>query len=578
MKPERPDIFTGTVVPFTGTRTRAALTVLVLSILLLPLPPAVAAPPPAPRLVVILVVDQMRADYVDRFGPHWTGGLRRLLDEGAWFREAAYPYMTTVTCVGHSTIVTGSLPRTHGIVANQWWDRASAAPVKCESDTNESLVSYGAPVKGGTSARNLMVPALPDELRLQSAAAPRIVTASIKSYTATMMAGRMADAAVWFDVGAHALVTSSAFAREPVPFVARFVKTHPIEAGAASDWRKLLPESEYQYTDDGPGEKPPAPWTNRFPHAFRGTGGPTGDDFYSRWVESPFSDAYLGQFAEAALDELKLGQGRGTDYLAISFSALDEVGHYFGPRSHEVQDVLVRLDRTLGSLLAHLDRSVGRGRYVVALTADHGVSPIPEQVASFGLPAGRIPAADLTARLEKALEPALGPGRKVARLISGNVYFEPGIFAKLQASPEVMNAAISSLQSAPGVLRVLRSDDLTRSSAGAGDRIVRAAAAGFFPGRSGDLIIVPRPYWVLGSADPTSHGSPWAYDQRVPLALYGQGIRRGQYFGASAPVDIAPTLAFLCGVTLPAPDGRILSEALLPTPAPVAAGAAPVRR
>jgi len=142
---------------------------------------ASAAPAPrrVPKLVVILVVDQLRADYIDQYGHNWTGGLRRLMDEGAWFREAAYPYMTTVTCVGHSTIVTGSLPRTHGIIGNSWWDRGSGRSMSCVSDADQTLISYGAPVKGGTSTKNLLVPAFPDELRMQTGVAPRIVTASM---------------------------------------------------------------------------------------------------------------------------------------------------------------------------------------------------------------------------------------------------------------------------------------------------------------------------------------------------------------------------------------------------------------
>jgi predicted AlkP superfamily pyrophosphatase or phosphodiesterase len=530
-------------------------------------PLASPAPPHAPRLVVILVVDQMRADYVDKYAQHWTSGLRRLMDEGAWFREASYPYMTTVTCVGHSTIVTGSLPRTHGIVGNSWWDRESGKAMGCVTDADQSLISYGAPVKGGTSTKNLLVPAFPDELRAQSGIAPRIVTASMKDYTATTLAGRRADAVAWFSATARSLVTSSVFSSTPVPFVAAFVKAHPIEAYFGKAWTKLLPESAYLYEDDAAGEGTVANGTTMFPHLLRGAGNAPDAGFYAAWEESPFSDEYLGLFAEAAVDELKLGRGHGIDYLAISFSALDHVGHDFGPRSHEVQDVLARLDRTVGSLLARLDRSVGRQNYVLALSADHGVAPVPEQAARFGLTGGRVSGAELIARVEKALEPTLGAGKKVATLSSGGLYFAPGVFAKLQANPDAMQAALDAARSTPGVARVFRADEIGHPFAEPDDPIERAAAANFYPPRSPDFVVLLRPYFIVGSGSSgTTHGSAYGYDQHVPLFLLGQGIKAGQYLAPSSPVDIVPTLAFLCGITLSAPDGRVLNEALLPAP------------
>jgi predicted AlkP superfamily pyrophosphatase or phosphodiesterase len=538
---------------------------------------AAPAPRRVPKLVVILVVDQMRADYVEQYGNNWTGGLRRLMTEGAWFREVAYPYMTTVTCAGHSTIVTGSLPRTHGITGNSWWDRENGRLLPCVSDADKTLISYGAPARGGTSTKNLLVPTLPDELRAQTAVAPRIVTASMKDYTATTMAGRRADAAVWFNLTAHAFTTSTAFTSEPVPFVASFVKSHPIDAYFGKSWNKLLPESAYLYADDGLAEQPIGNATNKFPHFLRGVTNVPDAAFYAAWEESPFSDEYLGLFAETAIDALRLGQRQSIDYLAVSFSALDAVGHDFGPRSHEVQDVLARLDRTIGSLLAHLDRSVGRRNYVLALTADHGVAPIPEQIVQLGISGGRISTGDLVARVEKALEPLLGPGRKVATVTYNSLYFAPGIFEKLRADPAAMSAALEAVSSTPGIARVFRADELAHLFATPEDPIERAVADNFFPERSGDLIVITHPYYFFSSTTTgTTHGSPWGYDQHVPLFLLGQGIKAGQYLQAASPVDIAPTLAFLSGITLAAAEGRVLNEALLPIP--VAAAVQPAKK
>jgi arylsulfatase A-like enzyme len=538
-----------------------------------PAPPAPMAPGRrTPKLVVILVVDQMRADYVEKFGSTWTGGLRRLMSEGAWFREAAYPYATTVTCAGHSTIVTGSLPATHGIVSNAWWDRDAARSQNCVADPDQAIVTYGEPSKGaGTSTKNLRVSTLPDELRSQLATPPRVVSISLKDYTATTMAGRKADAATWFSPSLHSWLTTTAFTSAPVPFVADFIRSHPVEADYGKTWAKLLPDCDYVYPDEAAGENEDT-WTRTFPHVLKGKGSQPDATYYVQWDKSPYSDAYLGAMAAYAVDALKLGQGAGTDYLAVSFSALDMVGHDFGPRSQEVQDILAHLDATIGSLLAHLDRSVGQGRYVLSLAADHGVAPIPEQLTALGLAAGRVVGSDLVARLDKALEPTLGPGKHVARLLYTDLYFVPGDWQKIVANPEALRAVMDTLTSTPGVARVFRGDQLADPSATSEDRLERAASWSYFAGRSGDLIVIPRPYWQFASSAAartgTGHGVPYDYDQHVPLFLFGQGIRAGQYLGAAGPMDIAPTLAFLCGITLPAADGRVLNEALGPVPAP----------
>lgn len=531
-----------------------------------------SAPPPrlssAPKLVVLLVVDQMRADYVDKFGPRWTGGLRQLIDEGAWFREAAYRYMSTVTCVGHSSIATGSLPRTHGVVANDLWDGDTGRSANCVADPDTTLVSYGRPVAGtATSTRKLRVPTFADQLRAQAAAPARVVALSVKDYTATTLAGRRAEAVVWVAPAAGTLMTSSAFTSAPVPWVASFLGSHPIERDFGKAWTKLLPDGSYLYADDAEGERAPAGWTRSFPHVLKGASASPDGDFYNLWIESPYSDAYLGKLAEASIDALKLGRGAGTDYLAVSFSALDFVGHDFGPRSQEVQDVLARLDLTLASLISRLDAAVGRDRYVLVLTADHGVSPVPEQMAAFGLDAGRILTPDLVARIENALEPFLGPGRKVARVAYADLFFAPGVYRKLQANPAAMQAALDAARSTDGVARVFSADQLTVSPGAAVDEAEREAAASFFPGRSGDFIVIPRPYYQFASSrsrrNGTTHGSPYWYDRRVPIFLLGHGVRKGRYLTAAEPIDIAPTLAFLCGLTLPAADGRVLGEALL---------------
>jgi predicted AlkP superfamily pyrophosphatase or phosphodiesterase len=525
---------------------------------------------PRPKLVVVLVVDQMRADYVEKYGHHWTRGLRRLIAQGAWFRQAAYPYWTTHTCAGHATISTGSLPATHGIMSNTWWDRESARIVTCTEDAQTQTISYGSAVKGGDSPVRLEIPTFSDELRAQAGGKSRVVTVSIKARSAIMLAGHRADAATWHDEKTGAWLTSTAYADSPVPFVAQYVKEHPVEADFGKSWTRALPEPAYAFEGTTLGEKPPAGWDTKFPHVLKGAGEKPDAAFYQLWEKSPFADVYLGRMTQTAVDALGLGKGRDTDFLGVSFSTLDLIGHAYGPFSQEVQDELVRLDETIGELLGHLDRVVGFQNYVVALSADHGVAPIPEQMSGKGFNAGRLPTAAVVDKVEKALERFLGSGKHVARMVTNDLYFAPGVYQKLQANPTAMQAALDAALSVPGVGRVLRSDELGDRRA-IEDPIVRAAARSYFPGRSGDLFVLEKPYWLLdiGFSLGTDHGTAYAYDTRVPLLLMGRGIRPGEYLTAATPADIAPTLAFLCGVTLARSDGRVLAEALaVPAPLP----------
>jgi predicted AlkP superfamily pyrophosphatase or phosphodiesterase len=542
---------------------------------------ATAAPAPPPKLVVVIVIDQMRGDYVERYGFQWTGGLRRLVDEGAWFRRAAYPYATTVTCVGHSTISTGALPRTHGIVNNSWFDRETGRGTSCTADLNAKTVSYGGPVTSGNSPWRLLVPTLSDELRAQSAAPGRVVTLSIKERTAIMLAGHRADAASWFSSTAGNFVTSSVYAGAPVPFMAQALAARPVSADYGKVWTRTLAAEKYLFPDDGPGEKPGTYWTTSFPHELKGEKGSPDAQFYDAWTSSPFSDDYLGYLAIASIDALKLGQGTTTDFLGISFSALDAVGHDFGPKSHEVQDILIRVDRTIGALLAHLDRTVGAGQYVVAFSADHGASPIPQQAAALGLDAGRLDVGAIRVTALKALETALGPGQYVIRMQGGELILEPAAAEKLRRSPAAVEAVIGALRAIPGVAAAYFGADLETRVA-AGDPIARATLLSYYPGRSGDIVVVPKPYWLFVSADgtpqpgsATSHGTAYSYDQRVPVVFYGAGIKAGAYLSAASPADIAPTLAFLCGVTLPRADGSVLVDAIAPTNQPRPAAARP---
>jgi predicted AlkP superfamily pyrophosphatase or phosphodiesterase len=516
--------------------------------------------PDTPKLVVILVVDQMRADYVDRFRGDWSSGLKRIFTKGAWFRNAAYPYLGTYTCAGHATIATGTFPHVHGVFQNAWYDRERAASMPCTDDPSAAPVAYtGRP--GSFGPRLLEAQTLAEAMRAHQST--RVVSISLKARSAIMLAGHGGDV-IWMNDTNDGWQTSTAFTGEPVPAVKAYLDGHPVSADYGKVWMKSLPAKRYREPDDGEAEAPRTGWTTTFPHALTDPTGAPGRQFFDLWQHSPFADEYVAQMAAALVKDLALGQRGTTDVLAVSFSSPDLVGHQYGPNSQETRDIYGRLDRSIGHLLDRLDASLGRNAYVVALSSDHGVTEIPEQRRRRGGDAGRLSATALRDAAQRVLESAWGPGDYVAGLATNDVYFRPGIDARLRGEPAVREALEKALVGQPGIQRVLRAEDV-EGQVESTDPAVRAAALSYVRGRSGDLILILRPGWMF-SSNGTTHGSATPDDQRVPLAFLGRGIRPGRYADAATPADLAPTLAALVGVPLPQAQGRVLSRALRGTP------------
>jgi len=517
--------------------------------------PAAADPP---KLAVLIVVDQMRADYVDRFQGEWTAGLKRLTTKGAWFSRAAYPYLDTVTCAGHATIGTGAYPNTHGVFQNAWIDRESDSLISCTQDPAVTGIPYGKPVPASESARQLKIPTFAEEMHRQKGS--HVVSLSLKARSAIMLAGHTADAVTWLSDNLDGWTTSTAFGSGPVVEIRKYVEANPIEADFGHTWERLLSPNHYPEPDAAVGEVSPIGWSVTFPHVLNGKPGDTGPGqaYYLQWERSPFADAYLGRMAAGLVESMQLGKHDTTDVLAISFSSPDLVGHQFGPRSQEIRDMYAHLDVTIGTLLDRLDALVGPDQYVVALSADHGVTPIPEQLKAEGRDAGRLDSQALFQAIEGAAQKA-GPGRYVGHLTGNDVYFLPGMFQKLTSAKEAIEAVLKAANAQPGIAHAYRADTLI-AGAMSKDASLRAAALSYAPGRSGDLILAPKPGWMIGASG-TTHGSSNADDQRVPILFYGNGIKPGKYDDAASPADIAPTLADISGITLSHAQGTVLKSA-----------------
>ena len=532
--------------------------------------PVQAQPPGAtgrPTLLVLVVVDQMRADYLTRYSAQWTGGLRRLLDEGARYEQTFYPYVNTVTCVGHATLSTGAWPKTHGIILNQWYRRDQGRVRSCTFDPSARAVVYsGRPDGEGHSATQLRVPTLAERLRRRWPDS-RSVSLSLKPRSSIMMAGRDATAITW--IGPGGWQTSTAFTSAPLPSISRSVAAHPIDGDRTAVWERLRDAASYLGVDDGPGERPEHGWTRQFPHPLTPPGA-TPATFLELWQSSPYGDAALGAMTVSAIEGFQLGQRDAVDFLGVSFSSTDLVGHDFGPDSHEVQDTLARLDRTMGTLLAALDAKVGRGQYALALSADHGVATVPEVAAAAGQSAGRVPLGVVRSTVNAALKP-WGAGPPVARVEYTEVYLSEAARAQMTAAR--VAPALAALRAMPGVAAAIWTPNLAHAS-DLPPTIVAAVRAGYVPDRSGDITIVPAPNWILvpgsdsaGGAG-TTHGSWHEYDQHVPLVFLGAPFAPGRYQAAATPADAAPTLAATVGLAFTGVEGRPLTASARPVAPP----------
>lgn len=518
---------------------------------------------PGPRLIVVLVADQFRDDFLDRFRPAFAAkGFRRLEAEGARFTDCTIPYVQTLTAPGHATLLTGTTPSVHGIVGNGWYEAREGRDVAAEEDATTRAVG-GTQQRGGSPAR-LRAETVGDVLRSLTRGAAKVIGISDKARSACLTAGPHGTAAYWLDESSG-LMQSSTYYLSTLPAWADSANATRRPAAQSLEWKPLLPPEAYAQTLVPEG----AP---SFPHplslkAARG-------DTLALLTLSPYALTNLFDFARRAVEGEEMGADDVPDLLALSVSVNDRVGHVFGPDSPEVLDIAARLDRELADFLEFLDRRVGSGRYAIVFTSDHGVATTPSLARLFEAAAGDSigPLAD--SRIHDWAEdtlnrsfPALGAKRPrgwTASIGEGNVWLDRRALA--EAGIPVADAArilADSARVSPWFRDGFVSQDLSRAAAGSS--LAQQVARGTFPGRSGDVILVSNPFGFFGSG-PTlrgDHGSPYRYDVHVPLLLFGWGVRRGVYREPVSTLDIAPTVSLLLGIEEPAQcDGGPLIQGL----------------
>jgi predicted AlkP superfamily pyrophosphatase or phosphodiesterase len=494
---------------------------------------------PAVRLVLLVAVDQFRADYLTRFGPP-RAGFRTLMTRGATFTNAYLEHGITVTAVGHSTMLTGATPNVSGIIDNAWYERSTKSNVESVTDTEARIVGGDDGAGVGVSPRRMLVPTLGDQLKLSSSAipgtpqAPRIIGISLKDRSAILTAGHSADGVYFFRGGRF---VTSTFYRPSLPAWVEAVNALRIpDSYAGKTWAY----------EGG---------TRAYPTE-------VGNRLNTMAAAGPVGNELVLAMAKAALEHEQLGQRGVTDVLTVSFSSNDSVGHTYGPESPEVRDMTHQADRQVQQLLDEVDRRVGLAHVLVAFTADHGVAPLPETAAALRIPGGRFKPQVVLDAIDGALDAKYGAATWVERLSLPHVYLDQTLLTDKGVDPaEARRVAAAAAARVAHVARVYTREAILDGLVTA-DHISTLVTRAYHRDRSGDLHVVLEPHWTT-AATGTSHGTVYGYDAHVPLILMGPGVEPGVYPGRVALNDLAPTLATLLGIETPTgSQGRPLVEAM----------------
>jgi predicted AlkP superfamily pyrophosphatase or phosphodiesterase len=519
-----------------------------------------------PKLVVGIVVDQMRADYLYRFANHYgEDGLKLLMKEGANFQNCHYNYVPTFTGPGHASIYTGTTPANHGIVANAWWSREEGKRVNCVEDQQSKPVGSSPDTKGNYSPMRLKSNTITDQIKLMDSRS-KVYSISIKNRGAILPGGHAPDGVFWYDYANGGFMTGSYYANRLPDWVVMFNQEKNAATYMPDKWETLKPIATYMesradnYAYEASITNDPPVFPYHLKKAVK-----EGKSLTELFVNTPFANTLLTDFARVILEMEKLGKGEATDFLAISYSSPDIIGHSYGPYSKEMQDVMIRLDRDIAKLIKSLDDRLGRDNYVLFLTADHAVEPIPQYLLDHKMAAGYFFWKPFEEALRKAVSSQFAEGL-VDDVYNNAVYLNKQAIEKGGFNyGQVVFFVKEFLRTYPHIKQVYTGRELQEFGY-LHDWSIKVAM-GFHPRESGDLLFTLEPGYLpvkednLKSKQGTSHGSAFSYDTQVPLLFFGKGVPAVNVFREVEITDITPSLSLMLGLTKPSGStGKVLVE------------------
>jgi predicted AlkP superfamily pyrophosphatase or phosphodiesterase len=514
-----------------------------------------------PKLVIGIVVDQMKAEYLNRFYNDFSeNGFKKLIQNGYSFKNTHYNYMPTYTGPGHASIYTGTTPSVHGIVGNEWFNRSLQTEMYCTDDASVTTLGDGTESEGKMSPKNLQSTTITDELKLSTNFKGKVIGISLKDRGAILPAGHFADWAFWYSK-TGAFISSSFYGNELPSWVTTFNNEKHYLPYLEKEWNLLKPKSTYNESlnDNNPYEGKMFKKVPFFPYNLK--------EMYTNndagvLRSTPFGNNLIVDFAKKAIEKEDLGKDEITDFLTVSFSSTDYVGHLLGPRSIELQDTYLRLDETIADFINYLDKTVGENEYLLFLTADHAGAENVTYLKDNKYEVTNINTRNLRKDLTDFSKTTYGID-VVANYSNFNLFFNRDSIATKQLKlQEVKKSFKEFLYTQKFVKRVYTEEEIMASSNS--DFYLNFIAKGFDPTQNGEIIILEKPAYIEYSTTGTTHGSPYTYDTHVPLIFYGLNIKKGESFDRKDITQIAPTLSQLLKITYPnSTEANLLQEVLI---------------
>jgi predicted AlkP superfamily pyrophosphatase or phosphodiesterase len=512
-----------------------------------------------PKLVVGIVVDQMKMEYLYRFSDDYSAnGFKRLMDKGFTFHNLNYNYMPTFTAPGHATIYTGTTPATHGIMGNDWYIRSTGKNMYCTEDTSVKTLVEGSEKEGAMSPKNLLSTTITDELRMATNFKGKVIGMSIKDRGAILPAGHFANWAFWYNKSG-AFISSTFYGDKMPNWVTQYNQEKQFMTYIEKGWSLLRPIDTYNESlpDDNPYEGridksvPPV-----FPYDLNKIYKTSGAEVLKT---TPFGNDILADFAMRAIEKEALGKDDITDFLTVSFSSTDYIGHTFGPRSMEIQDTYLRLDLTIAKFLDNLDATVGKGNYLVFLTADHAAAENPIYMKDHKYNVTNVPGKEIVKSFEKFSVDTFGVNL-VLNYSNFNLYLNRNIIKEkgLELNKVKQNFK-EYLMTLDQVKRVYTEEEIL--SASGEDYYLKFIFKGYDPKQNGDLVILNKTGYMEYQETGTTHGTPNSYDTNVPLLFYGWHVPQGESYKKEYVTSIAPTLSQMLKITFPnGTEAEVLEE------------------